>query len=161
MAHDLEQSTPNFDGSERMYLEKPAEIALVSSGSVTCYVEVWGHTQRNLPFTRASDGVKFGGIQIVVTTTPSSLAYLAQQAGYNIGLPPSKLLAHAEGIPDGAVGGCLLVDASALSSVAYNVAGTADGSGAYGIDPNRAGPIPLGPRVLPAGGLLTFGGFIQ
>lgn len=163
MAHTTSNSAVVFDSIiNQMKIENVASLCVYAASNTNIYLEVWDTGQNTLAFRPNAGGTKLGAIMLVVTTVASSIAYLAQQAYEGSGLSVIDTLPKITGLPDGAVGGFLLVD-SAGSHVYYNVAGTADGSvgDGFGIASGRAGPNAFSPRILPPGGTLKIGGFIE
>ncbi len=163
---EISQPVQVFDGSERVYIERPAEICLVSidGAPIDVFVEVWDVNQRTLGFTPNAGGAKVGAVRLSVTSVGSSLAWLAQQL-YNAVNPTNPVDINVVGLPPGAVGGVILVDPDAAEGrgVAVNAAGTADGSvgAGAGIANGRGAPVFFGPRIVLVGGTLYFGGFAQ
>lgn len=153
----MDQLKSGFDGM--VYEERPGHIAVVAvAGEAAAFLELVDVNGRTLPFMDAS-GNLYGAIEIAITSTPQSLAWIAQQAGYTATTSKNAEDAVCAGFPNGAVGGYLLVDEDDGNDVAFNNAGTADGSEGVGsgIATGAAGPVAFGPRLLLAGQLLSFG----
>lgn len=164
MAHNISQDPTKFDASERIYIERPGHLCLVSAGgNINAYLELWDANSRTLAFVNLTTGALVGAIQLAVTNVAQSAAWMAQQAGFG-GVSPAPLNAiTCLGFPNNVVGGMLYLDSAASSGLVYNFAGTADGSvgAGNGIAVGSAGPVFFGPRILQPGGTLQFGGFLQ
>lgn len=164
MAHNVEQVAAVFDTvANGMRLESPSQLCLYSTVPVNVYVEVWDSGHGTLAFRPNAGGTSLGAVLLVASSTPSSIAFLASQTYEGASLPILQLTPTLLGLPDGAVGGFLYVDAAAQVNVYYNCAGTTDGSvgAGAGILAGRAGPSAFSPRFLPPGATLQFGGFLQ
>ena len=157
----LWQENSKFDGTERMFIEKPGHICAVSVVPSLAYLELWDVNGLTLPFLL--NGVLVGAARLTIPIVPASLAYLCQQAGYSGATPVPANSVVCTGFPNDAVGGMLLLDPGAAGNIVVNTAGTANGSAGSGngIAVGRAGPIALGPRVIVPGGTLTFARFLQ
>lgn len=163
MAQAIQELT-NFDIAEKVYIETPGALCVVSSSDPQTFcLELWDINQNTLPFRVASSGELEGAIQLLTADDPSSVAWLAFVAGYLAAPTTEDDVRICQGFPNGAVGGIIYLPCDAGAAIAFNFAGTVDGSvgSGSGIGINRAGPVGFGPRLIQPGGSLKFGRFLD
>ena len=122
-------------------IEKPENIALIRSGSSDATVRVQFTDGAGKLVTVDGADSK----QLTISSTAKSL---------------DKFLVDASvtgGVPDGAVGGVLLVEPTSAGGVAVNSGGSDDGTGTNGLVGATYAPTASSPRRLSPGDLIYFG----
>ncbi len=136
----------NRPDSPGVQAEAPANVALIRSGASDAtvrveFLDVKGKTLLN------SDNSAFK--ELTISSTAKSLAKFVVDS-------PLNTTTTIPGLPNGTVGGRLLVTAGSAGGIAVNTGGTDDGTGVNGLVTNKA-PTASGPLLLAPGDLLEFG----
>jgi hypothetical protein len=127
---------------------RPQNIAVIqlTTDNALLNVEAWDSNYTPLLF----DGTD-ASIQVALTGGAATALFdFIAGAGVEPG-------ATIPGMPDGTVGCRVQVDDSSVGAIAFNFAGSDDGSGVNGIDASSAGPVVTSPRKLYPGDSITVG----